>query len=82
MKIKIAIELFGLAVGLSAVITLVYFLTINTAPCLYEPVESIRVPELIMGVVTIPILALMMLERIIRGRNESRTNIETIKQKN
>jgi len=52
------IELFGLVIGLAAVIVLTFFMITNMDICIkpFEPIIWIRIPEIIMGIFSIIIL--------------------------
>lgn len=62
---KKILKLFGLAVGLGAVICAVYSLLSAKNRCLiiFEPNPIIRITEIIMGLIAIPILFKIMIEK-------------------
>ena len=56
------IEAFSLIVGLSAIITIVYYLITDSSTCFlpYEPILWIRIPEIIIGIIAIFLLLRML----------------------
>jgi len=63
------LKLFSLATGLSAIIVIVYFLLVNPGRAIYltEAIWWIRIPEIIIGFIAIPILISMIKEEINNG---------------
>ena len=62
MRIKKILELFALSISLAAIITIVFYLITDSTTCFlpYEPNPFIRIPEIIMGIVSIGILISML----------------------
>ena len=52
----------ALAFGIAAMVTIIYYLITDSATCFlpYEPILWIRIPEIIIGIICIIVLAMMI----------------------
>ena len=68
-KMKKTAKLFGLSIGLSAVLVLTFFMIKIPYVCIipFEPIPWIRIPEIIMGIVASIILVDMIWTGIKEG---------------
>ncbi len=66
MKFKRIYEIFSLIVGVSAVITLTFFLITSPYKCIipFEPINYIRIPEIIIGLSVLPYYALLIIRSL------------------
>jgi len=62
MNIKKSLELVALAFGIAAMVTIIYYLITKSTTCFlpYEPILWIRIPEIIIGIICIIVLAMMI----------------------
>ena len=59
------VDLFGVIVGLSAVISILFYLIFKFDQCLWfmEPLWYIRIPEIIIGLISVIILGKMIVNQ-------------------
>ena len=60
------LKIFNLAAGIGAIFSLVFYMIVNLNNPTYiiEPVWWIRIPEIIIGLISMPILIKIILEEI------------------
>ena len=73
---KKVIRVCGLVISLSAVLVLLYFLTLNyDKPIIFtEPILWIRIPEILLGYFSVVVIIKMILEEL---ENENENNKST-----
>ena len=69
MKLNTKLELFALAVSLATVFWFIYCLAFGWGKFIIfvEPTWWIRIPEIIIGLATIPVLIKMVYDKVVNG---------------